>query len=145
LLTLFTLSGCASSKPAAVVFRSGRGWHVGSHLTDYGWAVRGRRPAKTYLPGMTSRFTLGPNGVALSLNLGRPSRVTYDYGEAWPPRMTAGHLNGVEGVPARISTFQWYGNIGRHGAALIVLFGRRRPTSEQLAAANAELRSARIP
>jgi hypothetical protein len=145
LLTVFALAACSSGKPAAVVFRAAQSWRVGSQPT-YGWAARGIRPTKTYLPGMTSRFTLRPQGIAISLNLGRPSKVTYDYGMAWPPRVTARHVNlGLEGLPARMSNFQWYGNVGHHGAALIVIFGRPTPTAHELALANAELRSAKLP
>jgi len=144
LIAVFLISGCShADRLATVHFRPGHGWHVGSQREE-AWAMSGGRRARTGLPGLNYGVTIRPKGIAISLNLGRPSRVNYDYGMSWPPRVTRGHLqNGLEGLP-RMSNFQWYGRIRQWGGALIVIFGSP-PTNAQLARANAELRSAQLP
>lgn len=143
LATMVVLVGCDSSPhrlmPAR--FAADHGWHVGANAkAERSWAV-------LHGPSTDAGMWMGlrPGEIAISLNLVRmPSKVNYDYGMSWPPRLTRRHLSGFEGLPQAMTAFQWYAQLEGGSAALIVVFGSK-PTSVQLDRANAELRSARIP
>jgi len=59
----------------------------------------------------------------------------------WPPELTADKVR----RDPRWSIFQWSGKIRSWDAYLTVAFGRRRPTDNQLAGANAEIGSVALP
>jgi hypothetical protein len=84
------------------------------------------------------------DGVAIQLTLAREHRPPPG-ALSWPPRLRAGEAQGLEGLPARIGTIQRTGRLGGSYAGLVVFFGRPHPTPRQLARADAELASARLP
>ena len=65
--------------------------------------------------------------------------------KSWPPRIDPSQVVGpFEGLPRRIGVYQWHGLVGPFEANVMIFFGRGRPTAKQLAAAETELRAARL-
>jgi hypothetical protein len=62
----------------------------------------------------------------------------------WPPRIRARDVVGpFEGEPAKYGVFQYSARTGSVERSVFVWFGREHPTAQQLARANAELRTSR--
>jgi len=57
----------------------------------------------------------------------------------------AGDLSGIEGVSSRYGVFQLFARFGKVDAYVWAFFGRAHPTAAQLAAANAELHTVKLP
>jgi hypothetical protein len=138
-------------------FQHRPGWHVGAgrvhacpgvsparcvQVTSRAATVRWRDCIEC-LPHKTLARLPG-DGVAMQLTLAR-ERPLPNGALSWPARFRAGEAQSFEGLPARIGTIQRAGR--RHGfyASLIVFFGRPHPTPRQLARAEAELATARLP
>jgi hypothetical protein len=64
----------------------------------------------------------------------------------WPPLIRARDvMAGFEGVPRRYGVYQLFARFGHVEVYVWAFLGRARPTAAQLAAANAELRTAAPP
>jgi len=86
------------------------------------------------------------DGVVIQLTLAVEHPTVLRRALRRPLTIRASEVSGpFEGAPARIGVFQTSGRIGRYELLAIVFFGRLRPTTRQLAAANAELRAAHLP
>jgi hypothetical protein len=82
----------------------------------------------------------------MQVSLVREIPLTAKEALKWPPRVRATDLvSPFEGLPARIAVYQKFVQVGRVEAYVLVLFGRSRPDATQIAAANAELKTARLP
>jgi hypothetical protein len=65
-------------------------------------------------------------------------------GRAWPPKIRAKDLGGIEGIPSRSGVYQRFARFGPVEAYVWAFFGRSHPTSKQVAAANADLATVRL-
>ena len=161
LAVALTAAGCGSGDGANGVepawFSAGAGWQAGaghvhacpgmarSRCAQVGsWATTGRwRDCTECLPQRTVA-ALPDDGIAISLLVGRgphaPKRAL-----RWPPRLRAAEARSFEGLPARVGTIQRRGVVRGLTTYLFVFFGRPHPTSAQLARAQAELTSAKLP
>jgi hypothetical protein len=93
------------------------------------------------VPPHRTLAVLPPDGIVIQELNGRerPSRIA---SRSWPPRIRAGEVTGpFEGEPPRYGVFQFSGRTGSIERSLFVWFGRSHPTAQQLARANAELRT----
>jgi hypothetical protein len=86
---------------------------------------------------------LPPDGIVIQELNGteRPLKIG---SRPWPPRIRAGDVTaGFEGEPSppKRSVFQYSARTGSTERSLFVWFGRAQPTAQQLARANAELRT----
>jgi hypothetical protein len=140
-------------------FRAAPGWHVGStrahacvgvsrsrcvHAEAWASTVRYRDCADCVPPHKTLS-ALPPSGIVIQVTNAR-ERPAYGTLGSWPPRIRASQIirGPFEGEPARFSYFEEFVRSGggvEH--SLFVWFGRRHPTTRQLARANAELRTVR--
>lgn len=155
--------GSATAAPATLGparFKAGGGWHVGAgrvtpcpgvpetRCAQVGsWAATARwRDCATCAPPHKTLAALTPNGIAIELLISREPDAPPEKALAWPPRLKARDVTGpAEGVPRRIGVASRAGRLGAYRGALWVYFGRRHPTAAQLARANSELRSAKLP
>lgn len=88
---------------------------------------------------------MGPDDIAIQVQLsvqrplaGKPTE--------WPLRVRGTDVvGGIEGIPASIGVYQRFGRVGRYDVYAFVFFGRAHPTARQLARANSELRTGRLP
>ena len=86
------------------------------------------------------------SGITIQLALARERNGPPEHRLAWPPRLRRDEVAGpVEGVAPRIGFAGRFGRLGAFRASLWVYFGRRHPTAAQVARANAELRTAKLP
>jgi hypothetical protein len=85
---------------------------------------------------------LPPDGIVLQVGLSEEHPLVGRRAGAWPPTIGAGNLSGIEGVSGRYGVFQLFARYGQRDSYVWAFFGRARPTRAQLAAANAELRTA---
>ena len=88
---------------------------------------------------------LPSDGVALQIeaSVEHPARAHSEI--AWPPTITAWQVSaGFEGVPRTRGVYQRFGRVGSEEIDVWAFFGRSHPTSAQLAAANAELRTVHL-
>ena len=85
------------------------------------------------------------NGIAIQIGVAveHPVRATRTF--PWPAQVTRARVDaGFEGLPGRIGVYQGSMLVGGRELSAMVFFGRSRPTSRQLARANAELRRTRF-
>ena len=156
-----TTAGCGSRAAtnglAAARFPARPGWNVGAghvhacpgmavdRCAQAGsWATTGDwRDCTECLPQRTVA-TLPGDGIAMTLVVGRgphaPKRTL-----RWPPRLRPGDARNLEGLPARIGVIQGAGLVHGFTTYLFVFFGRRTPTSAQVARAQAELAAVELP
>jgi hypothetical protein len=85
------------------------------------------------------------DGVAMQLVLARERPRSWEHPLRWRPRLRAEETGNFEGLPTRIGTIQRAGRLHGFYASLVVFFGRPHPTPQQLARAEAELATARLP
>jgi hypothetical protein len=142
-----------------VRFAQRPGWHVGAgtaHACPGVPAVRCSQvwswAATVHWRGCTGCLphrllaTLPPDGIAIQVALATERPQVAKRTLTWPPQLRAGDVvAGFEGVSGRIGVYQHFARVGRYEVYLWVFFGRSRPSGRQLAAANAELRTARLP
>lgn len=88
---------------------------------------------------------LPPDGIILQVSVSAEHPLVGRRAGAWPPTIRAGNLSGIEGVPGQYGVFQLFARYGRRESYVWAFFGRAHPTRAQLAAANAELRTTRMP
>jgi hypothetical protein len=155
---MLSVAATAATLPP-VKFAPKPGWFVGvgkahacpgvsatscSRVTSWAATVRWRDCAEC-LPHKTVA-ALPPTGVAIQVSLIRESPATAKEALVWPPTLRAADLvSPFEGLPARIGTYQRFARVGQNELYVLVLFGRSRPDARQLALANAQLRSAKLP
>jgi hypothetical protein len=136
-------------------FQAAPGWHVGSRparaclgvpasrcAQASGWASTVRyRDCRECIPPHHTLAHLPPGGIVIQLSDARERPARAPLGR-WPPRIRRTDLHiGAEGVPRRYSDAQWFVRAGGVEHYLWVWFGRAHPTRQQLARANAELRT----
>jgi hypothetical protein len=86
---------------------------------------------------------LPPGGIVIQLTYGR-ERPAFGETGPWPITLHPGDVRaGFEGVPRRFGVAQRMVRTGGIERSLMVWFGRSRPTTEQLRAANAQLHTVR--
>jgi hypothetical protein len=137
-------------------FAGGPGWHVGAvpaHacvgvaaarcMQATGWAATvPLRDCASCIPHRTLA-ALPPDGIVIQLTEGRERPLVGPPG-TWPPRIRRADVSaGLEGVPRRYGVVQMFVRTGVRERFLWVWFGRAKPTSRQLARANAQVRSVR--
>ncbi len=142
---------------AAPHFRAASDWHVGTQpaqrcpgvsrtrcVQANGWASSvPYRDCGDCVPPHRTLAALPPDGIVIQELNGRerPSRIGR---RPWPPRIGAGDVTGpFEGESPRYGVFQFSARTGSVERSLFVWFGRQHPTAQQLARANAELRTVR--
>jgi hypothetical protein len=153
LLAAISLAGLAleTEHVTPVHFRTGGGWHISavcgrpdcrfafSRAATVRW-----RDGWNHIPPHRTIDTLPPDGIAIEVELTRPSRPA-SRKLHWPPRITRGAIGLFEGVPMRIGGYIATGRLRGLDATVWIYFGRRRPTLGQMARAEHELRTARLP
>jgi hypothetical protein len=138
-------------------FRSTSGWHVGHTGTQAcvgvtlarcvqaeAWASTvPYRDCAVCTPPRKTLAALPPGGIVIQLSDVR-ERPSYGPLGSWPPRLRVSQVGGFEGLPTRFGVIQVVRR-SRDGVEhfLWVWFGRKHPTTDQLARANAELRTVR--
>jgi hypothetical protein len=161
---LALVAGACTAKAATDVlapvrFAKGPGWHVGvskveacpgakasqcSQVASWASTAPWRDCAECAGADKTLR-SIGRDGIVIYLSLAR-ERFRYPNALRWPPRIRAGEvLSPIEGHAPRFGLFSRSGRLRGLSAALYVWFGRPHPTARQLARAEAELRTARLP
>ena len=107
-----------------------------------GWAATvPLRDCAACLPHRTLA-TLPPSGIIIQLKNVRERPLRAAPG-AWPPRITRTDVSaGFEGVPRRFGVVQKFIRSRGIEHVLWIWFGRAKPTTSQLAAANEQLRRA---
>ena len=89
---------------------------------------------------------LPADGVAIQISLAIEHPIVARRRLTWPATVRASDVVApFEGLPSRIGVYQRFARLGRYEVYLWVFFGRSRPRARQLAAAIAELRTARLP
>ena len=149
----------ATAALAPVQFAARPGWHVGvGHVaacpgvparrcSEVGsWAATVRwRDCVICLPHRTVA-TLPRTGIAIQIILSRERPPAAKTTMRWPPQARRSDVTaGFEGLPRRIGVFQRFARAGTYQAYVWVFFGRSKPTTRELTAANAELKTARLP
>lgn len=151
-------AGSTALRPAKL--SSGSGWHVGngpikacpgqvrsqcSQVTSYA-ATTSWRDCANCVPPHKTLAALPADGIAIQLQLARDSRSPPETTMPWPPKIKPREVIGpFEGAPKRIGLAARSGRLAGFRGSLWVYFGRRHPTASQLARANAELKSAKLP
>lgn len=133
-------------------FPGGSGWHVGAGRVQScvgvpasrcvqasSWAATvPLRDCANCIPHRTLA-ALPPDGIVIQLTVGRERPLRGTRG-TWPVRVRRRDVRpGFEGVPARYGVVQLERTSGGVEHALWVWFGRARPTTVQLARANAQI------
>jgi hypothetical protein len=140
-------------------FRDRPGWHTGANVVHacVGGSPERCRQATSWastvpwrdciecLPHRTVA-RLPADGIAMQVTVAIEHPLRLEGVVAWPPRIRAGGIAGsFEGLPRNVGVFQRSGRRGPYEISIMVFFGRSRPTERQRAAAEAELRAARLP
>ena len=141
-------------------FSTAGGWHVGSTPTHACVGVtRGRcvmasawastvpyHDCSNCVPPHRTLATLPPDGIVIQLTDAR-ERPAYGQRGSWPTQIRASEVIGgpFESVPRTSLSYAQRVVRGPHNVEhfLFVWFGRPHPTAQQLARANAELRTVR--
>ena len=150
-------AGCGGSElsVAAPQFHTAAGWHVGTQpnqtcpgvsrsrcVQSNGWASTvAYRDCGDCVPPHRTLAALPPEGIVIQELNGteRPLKIGQ---RPWPPRIHMREVTGpFEGEPPQYGVFQYTARTGSVERSLFVWFGRPHPTAQQLARANAELRT----
>jgi hypothetical protein len=87
---------------------------------------------------------MAPGDIAIQLVLAI-QRPRVDRTFAWPPRISHRDVTrGFEGLTRRVGVYQGTTRVGARDVSVFVIFGRSRPSDQQLRRADAELRRARL-
>ena len=158
-MRLLVVALLAGSVVAPFRFAARPGWHVGAGKVH---ACPGVSPARCKavwswastvpwrdcagcLPHLTVA-RLPADGVAIQISLAIEHPIVARRRLTWPATVRAHAVVApFEGLPGRIGVYQRFARLGRYEVYLWVFFGRSRPSARQLAAANAELHTARLP
>ena len=152
-------AGCGGGGDLTVApphFALAAGWHVGNTpaqtcvgvsrktcVQAEAWASTVHyRDCANCSPPHKTLDALPPSGIVIQVTNAREVPPYGTLGD-WPPRLRASQAVGpFEGEPPRFSVIQLYQR-SRSGVdhSLFVWFGRGHPTAQQLARANAELRT----
>jgi hypothetical protein len=163
LVVSFTVAALSVGASAATLppleFAAKPGWYVGvgkaracpgvaaakcTQVTSWASTVRWRDCVEC-LPHKTVA-ALPASGVAIQVSLIRENPAVAKETLAWPPQIRAAELvSPFEGLPPRIGVYRKFARVGSHEVFIVVLFGQTRPSARQLALANAELRTAKLP
>jgi hypothetical protein len=154
-----TAAAAGSRTLAPVRFQKAPGWYAGAgrvhacvgvsrsrctQVASWAGTVR-RRDCGDCEPPHKTLESLPAGGIVIGVLLGKEQRLPRNV-MPWPPRLRAGAVvSPIEGAPARIGFFGQGGRLRGFSAQLFVYFGRRHPTARQLARAQAELNSAKLP
>jgi hypothetical protein len=148
----------ATAALAPLQFPRADGWHAGTTgsracpgvpasrcVQAWSWTGTVRwRDCAGCLPHRTLAV-LPRDGVLVSATVARERPPVAARRIAWPPRIPAREIGGLEGVPARIGVYQLFARVdASREVGLLVFFGRARPTAAQLARANGRLASGRL-
>jgi hypothetical protein len=140
-----------SAKVAPVHFRASGGWYASavcgrpdcrfalSRAATVRW-----RDCWNCIPPHRTVAALRPDGIAIELELTRPFHPAWGR-LRWPPRITRKRIVWLEGVPMRFGGFIATGRLRGLDVTVWIYFGRRQPTVRQMARAEHELRTARLP
>jgi hypothetical protein len=155
--TLCVAASAATLTP--VRFAATPGWYLGvgsphacpgvpaarcSRVTTWASTIKWRDCADC-LPRKTVA-ALPANGVAIQVSLIREHPVVAKEVVAWPPQVRATDLvSPFEGLPPRIGVYRRFARVGSYEVYVLVLFGRNRPGAAQIARANTQLRTAKLP
>jgi hypothetical protein len=155
--TVASASAAESPRLAPVRFQKAAGWYVGtsrvhkcpgaprcSQVGSWAGTVRWRDCYDCEPPHKTLA-ALPPGGIVIGVLLGKEPRPPRHV-MPWPPALRAKAIGGpIEGAPPRIGYFGQGGRLRGFSASLFVYFGRLHPTRRQIARAQAELNSAKLP
>ena len=114
---------------------------------SWAWTATVRwRDCRSCVPRRTLSI-LPRDGVAVTVTRVRERPVAARREIEWPPRIAVGAVAaGMEGIPRRYGVYQLFARLANRDEVMVwAYFGRSRPTSAQLAAANRRLRAARVP
>lgn len=144
---------------APVQFAAAPGWHTGATKARACPGVSASRCTQAWSWASTVRWedcrgclphetlsTLPRSGIIIAVSRVRERPVVAKRQIEWPVRIRAQEVTaGMEGVPSRYGVYQLFARL-RGGNEVLVwaYFGRSHPTKAQLAAANTQLRSARL-
>lgn len=154
-LLVASCGGGGKLSVAPAHFRAAPSWHDGTQpvhacpgfspkqcVQVLGWASTASYRDGENVPPYRTLAASPPDGIViqeLNSTERRPSRTPTG---TWPPRISAQDVTaGFEGEPTTIGVFQYLTRTGSTERYLFVWFGRAHPTDEQLARANAELRT----
>lgn len=159
-LLVATAALAATNALAPAQFTPTPGWHSGTGKAracvgvsaercteSWAWtSTVGWRDCRSCVPRKTLSV-LSRDGVAVTITRVRERPVVARRQIAWPPRIAAREVTaGIEGIPNRYGVYQLFARLTNREAVMVwAYFGRSRPTTEQLAAANGRLRAARLP
>ena len=159
-LLLATLTVAATGVLAPAQFAPAPGWYVGTGKARACTAVSPDRCSESWSWTATVRWrdcrncaphktlaALPRNGVVITVTRVREQPVVAKRRISWPPRIAAGDVTpGMEGIPSRYGVYQLFARVSSREELMVwAFFGRNRPTTTQLAAANARLRASRLP
>jgi hypothetical protein len=159
LLAAVVAAGCSSSPKGltAASFTPKPGWHVGASPDQTCPGTRGCRQVESWAATSPWRDCpmcagadetlkhLDADGVVIYLSLAK-ERFRFPSPLGWPPRLHRRDVvSPVEGHAPRFGLISRGGHLHGYSAALYVWFGRPHPTSHQLARAQAELETAKLP
>ena len=159
-LLLASLTVAATSVLAPAQFAPAKGWHVGTGKARACVGASVERCTETWSWTSTVRWrdcrncaphktlaVLPRDGVVITVTRVRKRPIVAKRQVSWPPRIAArGITAGMEGIPRRYGVYQLFARVANHGEVMVwAYFGRSRPTTAQLAAANDRLSASRLP
>lgn len=145
---------------APAQFTPAPGWHSGAGVARPCVGVSAERCTESWAWTSTVRWkdcrscvphktlaVLPRNGVVVTVTRVRERPVVARRQIEWPPRIAARDVTaGMEGIPSRYGVYQLFARLASPEEVMVsAYFGRSRPTTEQLVAANRRLRATRLP
>lgn len=159
-LLVATVALATTNALAPAQFTPAPGWHSGTGKTracpgvsaercteSWAWTSTVRwRDCRSCVPHKTLSV-LPRNGVVVTVTRVRERPVFARRQIKWPPRIATRDVTaGMEGIPGRYGVYQLVARLANREEVMVsAYFGRSRPTTEQIAAANGRLRAARLP
>jgi len=141
------------------VFAPRAGWHTGHghvhacpgvpasrcvHVTSWAATIPWRG-CRYCIPHQVIERLPG-DGVVLQVTVSVEHPIATGRALSWPPTIHPREVaGGFEGIPGRYGVYQTSARFDGVEADVWAFFGRRHPTRAQLARANAELRTVRLP
>jgi hypothetical protein len=155
-----SLALAATNALVPVQFAPTPGWHTETRKARACPGVSAKRCTDAWASTSTVRWRdcaaclphktlslLPRGGIIITITRVRERPVVAKRQIRWPPRITArGVVRGMEGIPRRYGVYQLSARLANREEVVVwAYFGRSRPTTAQIAAANARLRAARFP